>query len=157
MPVIKIETLVLAPKQKLFDLCLDMDVHQAGMSIYKEKAISGVTSGPISLGETVTWRAKHFGFFQKLTVEITEMDTPHYFADEMVKGTFKRFKHSHYFEDKEEGTLMIDVFDFNSPLGALGRLVDKLVLTKYMTKLLMSKNEYLKRISESHAHQLQSE
>jgi len=148
MPVIKIETFIKAPPQKLFDLCLDMDVHQAGMSDYKEEAVAGVTKGVISLGETVTWRAKHFGVFQKLTVQITEVDAPNYFADEMIKGSFKRFKHSHYFEHKEGGTLMIDLFDFNSPLGIIGKFVDKYIMTDYMTNLLIKKNEHLKKQAE---------
>lgn len=148
MPIIRIETFIKAPPKKLFDLCLDMDVHQAGMSEYKEEAISGVTKGVISLGETVTWRAKHFGVFQRLTVQITEVDSPNYFADEMIKGSFKRFKHSHYFEHKEGGTLMIDLFDFNSPLGIIGRFVDKYIMTDYMTKLLIKKNEHLKKQAE---------
>lgn len=149
MPIIRIETFIKAPPQKLFDLCLDMDVHQAGMSHYKEKAIAGVTKGVISLGETVTWRAKHFGVFQKLTVQITEVDSPNYFADEMIKGSFKRFKHSHYFEYKEGGTLMIDLFDFNSPLGIIGKFVDKYIMTDYMTRLLIKKNQHLKKQAES--------
>ncbi|GEM_PF-2460232 len=49
MPIIRIETFIKAPPQKLFDLCLDMDVHQAGMSGYKEEAIAGVTKGVVSL------------------------------------------------------------------------------------------------------------
>lgn len=37
-------------------------------------AMTGVTSGLIGLGEHVTWRAKHFGFWHELTSEITAME-----------------------------------------------------------------------------------
>ena len=145
MPIIRIETFFKAPPNKIFDLCLDMDVQQVGMPDYREEAIGGVTKGLISLGDNGTWRAKHFGFFQKLTVQITELDSPIYFADTMIKGTFKRFKHSHFFNEKEGGTLIIDVFDFNSLLGIIGKLGDKFIMTKYVTKLLIKKNKHLKR------------
>ncbi|NJM41916.1 MAG: hypothetical protein HC853_14760 [Anaerolineae bacterium] len=36
------------------------------------RAIAGVTSGLIGLGQEVTWRARHFGIWQSLTVRITE-------------------------------------------------------------------------------------
>ena len=149
MPIIRIENFIKAPPNKIFDLCLDMNVHQVGMSCYREEAIGGVTKSLISLGDNGTWRAKHFGFFQKLTVQITELDSPIYFADEMIKGTFKRFKHSHFFNEKEEGMLIVDGFDFNSPLGVIGKLVDKFIMTKYMTKLLIKKNKHLKRQAQS--------
>ena len=145
MPIIRIETFFKAPPNKIFDLCLDMDVQQVGMPDYREEAIGGVTKGLISLGDNGTWRAKHFGFFQKLTVQITELDSPIYFADTMIKGTFKRFKHSHFFNEKEGGTLIIDVVCFNSLLGIIGELGDKFIMTKYVTKLLIKKNKHLKR------------
>jgi ligand-binding SRPBCC domain-containing protein len=84
-----------------------------------EKAIAGRTSGLIELGETVTWRAKHFGMWQRLTSKITEFDRPNYFVDEMVKGPFKSFRHEHHYTRVDNHTLMIDVFVFES-LGNIG-------------------------------------
>ena len=40
---------------------MDIDFHQESASQTQEKAIKGVTSGQIGLGEMVTWRGKHFG------------------------------------------------------------------------------------------------
>ena len=52
---------IAAPVETVFDLSLDIDAHVASMADSGERAIGGVTSGLIGLGETVTWRAKHFG------------------------------------------------------------------------------------------------
>lgn len=144
LPKIILKTVIHAPREKVFDMSRDMDIHQAGMSEYKEKAVSGKTSGLINLGETVTWRARHLGVFQQLTVKIVEMESPSFFADEMVKGVFDRFRHEHHFKEHESGTLMTDVFDYTSPFGWLGRQVDRFLLIKYMTNLLSKRNKQLK-------------
>lgn len=99
--------------------------------------------------ESVTWRAKHFGVYQKLTSIITEYDRPNYFVDEMQKGAFKRFKHEHRFEELDGETLMTDIFDYQSPFGILGELADKLFLEKHMTELLIERNRIVKEFAES--------
>ncbi len=115
-----------------------------------EEAIAGVVTGLIGLGESVTWRAKHFGVYQRLTSKITEFEYPNYFVDEMVEGAFKCFKHGHYFENTSNGgTLMTDIFDYESPLGFLGKWADKLFLKKYMTKLLTQRNQTIKEFAET--------
>lgn len=118
----------------------------------RERAIGGVTSGLIQLGESVTWEAVHFGIKQRLTARITEMDEPHFFVDEMVQGAFKRFYHKHEFISVAENkTRMIDTFDYTSPYGILGKIADVLFLERYMQNFLMERNLYLKRTAESQA------
>ena len=101
------------------------------------------------MNESVTWRAKHFGIYQKLTSKITEFDRPNYFVDEMQKGAFKEFKHEHHFVEFNGGTLMTDIFNYKSPFGIFGKLADKLFLEKYMTELLVERNRIVKEFSES--------
>ena len=149
MPTIHLQTQINAPRQVVFDLSRSIDVHKLSTAHTNETAIAGVISGLINLNETVTWRAKHFGVYHKLTSKITEFDSPYYFADEMVKGIFKRFKHQHYFEDYRGGTLMTDLFEYRSPLKILGRIADKIFLKKYMTELLIKRNTLIKEIAES--------
>ena len=111
-------------------------------------AIAGRMSGLIELGESVTWRAKHFGFFQELTSKITAFEKPKSFTDEMVSGAFKSFKHIHTFEPSANGTTMVDVFSYVSPLGILGRVADYLFLKSYMTNLLLQRNLVIKEYAE---------
>ena len=103
----------------------------------------------MELNDTVTWRAKNLGIYQNLTSKITEFEKPNYFVDEMLKGAFKSFKHRHYFEDLNNGTLMIDIFEYRSPLGFLGKLANKLFLKKYMTSFLIERNNVIKESAES--------
>lgn len=149
MPKIEIQTEIKAHINLVFDLSRSIDLHKISIEHTNEEAIAGKTSGLIGLDESVTWRAKHFGVYQKLTSKIIEFDRPKYFADQMIKGAFKEFRHEHHFTEIKDGTLMTDFFDYKSPLGLLGKLVDKLFLKKYMTVLLVKRNRIIKEFAES--------
>lgn len=149
MPIIEMSFYIKAPAKLCFDLARSIDVHMESTAHTDEKAVGGRTSGLIELNETVTWEAVHFGIRQRLTVRITEMEPPHRFVDEMVRGAFQRFYHVHEFIPQQDGTLMIDRFDYTSPLGILGTIADKLFLERYMTDLLRRRNEHIKRLAET--------
>src|SRR5580765_2368162 len=126
MPVIKLSTEIQAPIGRVFDLARSIELHQRSMGHTNEKAIAGKMSGLIELGETVTWEAVHFGVTQHLTSEITICDPPVHLQDIMVTGAFKRFTHDHNFSETGSGTMMKDVFDYDSPFGFLGSIADLL-------------------------------
>lgn len=149
MPIIKTSIYIEAPIKLIFDLTRNIDIHMLSTSQTNEKAIAGKTSGYIELYETVTWQATHFGIQQKLTVKITELESPNYFVDEMVSGAFKRFKHRHEFTTLNSGTRMVDIFDYSSPLGILGAIADWLFLKKYMTEFLKKRNDFIKKHAEA--------
>ncbi|MBI1287343.1 MAG: cell division protein [Flavobacteriales bacterium] len=151
MPRIELTTIIEADINVVFDLSRSIDLHKISTKHTNEEAIAGRTSGLIELGETVTWRAKHFGIYQKLTSVITEFNRPNSFVDEMVHGAFKWFRHDHHFSFSQTSgkTIMKDVFEYESPLGFLGRIVDDLFLENYMRNLLEIRNQTIKEFSES--------
>ncbi|KPV55774.1 MULTISPECIES: SRPBCC family protein [Paenibacillus] len=151
MPVIRSELYIEAPIETCFDLARSIDVHAQSTSQTKERAVGGVMSGLIELGQTVTWEAVHFGIKQRLTAKITEFESPFYFVDEMVRGAFKRFRHTHEFCAVDSGTLMIDEFDYTSPLGPVGKLADRMFLESYMKNFLLKRNLYIKQLAEKQA------
>lgn len=149
MPVIYLETFIDAPIEKCFDLARSIDLHMESTKHTGETAIAGKTRGLIELNETVSWRAKHLGIWQTLASKITEMEQPKYFVDEMVHGPFQAFRHEHRFEAIGNRTKMIDIFDYESPLGLLGKLADWLFLKRYMKRLLAKRNDVIKRHAEA--------
>ncbi|MDF2723158.1 MAG: cell division protein [Paenibacillus sp.] len=151
MPTIEIKLSIQAPIEICFDLARNIDMHALSAAQTKERAVGGVASGLIELGQSVTWEAVHFGVRQRLTAIITELDYPHYFVDEQLYGAFKRFRHKHQFIRTETGTLMADTFDYTAPLGWMGRLADHLFLESYMRRFLLKRNLYLKKIAEEQA------
>ncbi len=145
-------TTIHAPIERCFDLARSVEVHLAGNVHFGEQAVAtaGVTSGLIGLGERVTWRAKHFGVWQKLTSEITALDAPTYFQDRMIEGAFRCMRREHYFRFVSScETEMKDVFCFAAPLPVLGLVAEALFLRRYMMALLHERNVVLKQIAES--------
>ena len=149
MPIITLHTEINAPIDRYFDLARSIDLHKISTEHTKEAAIDGVTSGLINLDEWVTWKAVHFGISHTLSPKITRFERPAFFVDQMVKGAFKKLIHEHHFESTENGTRMTDCFDYESPFGFLGQLVDFVVLKRYMTNLLTRRNETIKEFAES--------
>ena len=149
MPKILLKTFIKAPAELCFDLSRSVDVHMESTNDTRERAVAGVTSGLMELGDTVTWEAVHFGFRQQLTSRITAFDRPRMFVDEMQRGAFKRWHHTHLFEPADGGTLMIDEVDYASPLGVLGGVADALFLKSYMTRLLATRNDYIRKLAEA--------
>lgn len=143
MPRIELTTEIAASPERCFELSLSVDAHTASMADSGERAVAGVTSGVMGPGDTVTWRARHFGVPFTMTSAITAYDAPRRFVDEQVSGPFRRWWHEHRFEETAAGTRMIDLVEFESPAGPIGRLVNALFLTRYMTRLLDQRNAWL--------------
>lgn len=147
MTTIKLSTHIKAPIEIVFDVSRDISEHEASSEQTREKAIAGRTSGKIELGETVTWRAKHFGFYLKHTSIISEMEKPTYFVDEMVKGVFKSLRHEHHFKAIDNETIMTDHFSYEVPYGIFGKLFNFLILRSYLTKFLKERNRHIQQKS----------
>lgn len=130
-----------AAQQRLFDASLSIDAHVDSMSGSRERAVGGVTSGHIGLGEYVTWRARHFGVWFRMTARITSLDSPNRFVDEQVSGPFRSFHHEHVFGRSGEVTVMTDTLTVASPV--FGRLAERLVLVPYLRRLIRRRNEHL--------------
>lgn len=109
----------------------------------RERAIGGVTAGSIGLGETVTWRAWHFGVPWTMTSAITELEEGVRFVDEQMRGPFRRFRHVHVFEPHGAGSRMIDQIELASPV--LGAIAERLVLVPYLRRLIRRRNAHLLR------------
>jgi len=148
MTVIYLTTDINAPIERVFDLARDVDLHARSMAHAGERAVGGLTIGLINEGDSVTWRARHFGLWWSLTSRITVVEPPVRFEDVQEQGPFAWFRHEHRFEPRDGATRMHDRWEHRSPLGPLGRLVDRLFLGRYMRSLLETRNAALKEAAE---------
>ncbi|WP_377887670.1 cell division protein [Alkalihalobacillus sp. R86527] len=148
MPVIYLETFIEAPIETCFDLARDIDIHMKSTKETNEKAIGGVTSGLLEVGDFVTWEATHLGVKQTLTAQVTAMNRPDWFIDEMVAGAFHSFVHTHRFEEMDGVTLMIDQFIYKAPFGIAGTIANVIFLKRYMHRFLHKRATTLKAIAE---------
>ena len=149
MPVIHLTTFIEAPVERVFDLSRNIELHKESMKLHKEEAVAGTRFGLIGKDETVTWKAKHFFKTRVLRVRVTDMQKPSQFVDEQAQGSFKAMKHEHYFKACENGTIMIDLFQYESQYGTIGKWFNSLCLTRYLRKLLQQRNKVIKEYAES--------
>jgi ligand-binding SRPBCC domain-containing protein len=88
---------------------------------------------------------------RELTSKITVFDRPRMFVDEMQRGAFHHWHHTHQFAVCEMGTQMTDIVDYAAPYGFLGRFVDTVYLEKYVRQFLVRRNAYIKQVAEGTA------
>lgn len=149
MPHIHLTTFISAPIERVFDLSRSINLHQISTEQTNEKAIAGVINGLINKDETVTWEARHLFKTRRYTSKISAMERPHSFTDEMVKGDFKSLRHEHHFKAVENGTIMIDLLQFETPYGRIGKMANVLFLRSYMEKFLLKRNAVIKDYAET--------
>jgi len=149
MTSIHLTTFISAPIDRVFDLSRSINLHKISTAHTRETAIAGVLTGLINENETVTWQAKHLFKQRQFTSKITEMSRPDSFTDEMIKGDFKSFRHQHHFKKTNNGTIMIDLLEFESPYGVLGKLTNRFFLKNYLEKLLVKRNQVIKEYAET--------
>jgi len=129
--------------EQLFDRARSIDLHLDSQKDSGEQVIGGVTEGLIGEGQEVTWRAKHFGVPLTMTSRVTRLDFPRSFTDEQVKGPFTSFLHVHEFAPTAGGSNMTDRVEFTAPLGVLGRVAERLILARYLERLIRDRGRFL--------------
>lgn len=129
------------PVERLFRESLSIDAHLRSIARSHETAIAGVTRGQIGLGETVTWRARHFGLWFTMTSKITALDAPNSFVDEQIRGPFALFRHEHRFDVERGATVMTDMITVGSPI--FGCLIERMALVPYLRRLITARNRHL--------------
>jgi ligand-binding SRPBCC domain-containing protein len=149
MPVIHLTTFIAAPADVVFDLSRNIEMHKQSMLRHKEEAVAGTRFGLTEKEDTITWKAKHFFKTRMIRVKITEMQKPRHFTDVQIQGDFKMMKHEHHFKACDNGTIMIDLFHFESPYGTFGKFFNSLYLTRYLKKLLEHRNKTIKEYAET--------
>lgn len=131
--------------EELFDRAHSVEMHLESMSGSDEQVVDPVDGDLLGLGQTVTWRARHFGVWWTMSSRITEMDAPASFTDEQVKGPFKTFRHVHTFERSGELTVMTDRIKLTAPFGLIGSATERLLLGPYLRRMIERRGVVLAR------------
>jgi hypothetical protein len=145
-------TVIGAPRERVFDLSRSIEVHLLANVHENEqaRAVGGLTTGLVGLGDQVTWRAKHFGFWHELTSKATVMSPYTHFQVTMVKGIFRSMRADHWFRSLPSGaTELKDIFAIAAPVPVLGLIAETLFLRRYMITLNRERNAVIKQLAES--------
>ena len=150
MTVIELTTVIAAPLRSCFEVALSIDLELEIGRSHQMRAVSGVTSGRIGAGERVGWEIKQFGITVSHVSEITAYRPPAFFQDRMVAGIFRSFQHDHFFRSvSNRETEMRDLLRFEMPFWLVGRISERTIVRRRLTRLLQERNRLLKRAAEN--------
>jgi ligand-binding SRPBCC domain-containing protein len=79
-------------------------------------------------GTRIAYRLQWQVFPMRWESRITEYREGEYFADEMVRGPYRRWYHRHAFRDVAGGVEMRDEVEYALPLGCLGVLLHRMTI-----------------------------
>lgn len=149
MPTIHLTTFIAAPVERVFDLSRNLTIYKTLMQDRKETMSSGAATNLVSQGETMTFHAKHLGKTRLVMTRVVEIQKPNSLVQEQVKGDLLHFKHEHHFKAVENGTILIDMIDFDGPRDFIGKIIGKLYLKRYLEKLIHKRNTLIQQYAES--------
>ena len=96
-----------------------------------------LTPPPIHMapGTLIDYSISLYGLPMKWRTRIEEFVPNERFVDVQLKGPYRRWHHTHTFEDHPKGTLMTDLVDYEMPLGPLGSFARFLVVRRQLEQI----------------------
>ncbi len=150
MTVIFFETHVRAPTGRCFDLARSVPLHVDSSRAIGARAVGGRCHGLSDEGDETVWSARFCGLRFRLATRIVSFASPTRFDDRLTRGLLRRFEHVYRFQPLPDGgCAMSDELTVEAPFGPLGRLVERLYLTRRMRQLVRQRLEHIKAVAES--------
>jgi len=96
-----------------------------------------LTKAPIEMraGALIDYRIALFGIPIRWRTEIETFDPGVSFIDRQVRGPYERWRHTHTFSRVPEGTLMVDVVDYEVGFGPFGAVAHALFVRRTLAKI----------------------
>jgi ligand-binding SRPBCC domain-containing protein len=87
-----------------------------------------LTRAPIDIqpGTLLDYRLKWHGFPVQWRTQIMTWSPPRVFTDVQIRGPYKLWHHPHTFSAEPGGTRMVDLVNYELPLGVLGAIAHQL-------------------------------
>ena len=76
---------------------------------------------PMAVGTTIDYRLAWRGIPLRWTSEIAAWEPPHRFIDQQLSGPYRLWRHEHRFEERENGTNVIDEVEYAVWGGAIAK------------------------------------
>jgi hypothetical protein len=73
----------------------------------------------------------------------------HLLTEEQVKGDLINYRHEHYFKQVDNGTIMIDIVEYDLPKDLIGKWAGKFFLREYLEKIIKNRILVIKNYAET--------
>jgi len=98
-------------------------------------------------GQIITYRVSPLkGFRTDWVTEITHVKDNEYFVDEQRFGPYKFWHHKHFLKAVEGGVEMTDIVSYKVPMGWIGNLVNRILISKKVKQIFEYRFEILEEI-----------
>jgi ligand-binding SRPBCC domain-containing protein len=78
--------------------------------------------------------------------EITQVEEGSYFVDNQVKGPFRLWHHQHFFKEVPGGIEMLDIVNYELPLGRLGELLSFGIVRKRVERIFAFRRKVIREV-----------
>ena len=103
--------------------------------------ILSISTPEVESGTLIKYKLRLHGVPIKWTTEIVDWQPPFGFVDQQLRGPFSVWHHTHKFSELGQGTLMIDLVRFKSPVGKLGALVGGWMVERDVSRIFAFRRE----------------
>lgn len=110
-----------APPEDVFSCCTSRDGFLQQFP-FKTNWVSGPDCW--KSGDVLDFRYRVAGFWMRHCAEIVDFKRNEFFVDQMTKGLYRHFRHTHHFRPQNGGTCVRDEIEFSF---GFGRWVDQLI------------------------------
>jgi ligand-binding SRPBCC domain-containing protein len=134
--VIELSCVIDAPIAEVFAFHLDTR-NAARISPPSRRIVSVEGTFPLAAGSEVRLKTKQrpLPFAQAWHVRIARVEQPTLIVDQMLSGPFAFWLHEHRFDDLPgDRTRLTDHLSYALPAGPLGRVADRLLLRRLITR-----------------------
>ena len=148
MPCHVLERVQLVPRPRREVFAFFADAHNLERITPPTLRFRILTPDPIELraGALIDYRLSLFGvpFGWRTLIEVFEPDVR--FVDVQLAGPYRRWHHTHLFEDAPGGTLMRDRVEYQLPLGPLGDLAHAVLVRRQLAAIFDHRREVIARL-----------
>ncbi|TDW99675.1 SRPBCC family protein [Dinghuibacter silviterrae] len=148
MSTIHVTSCIHAPVERIFNLSRSTSLHKAVLRSYKKGTLESRGEGLMNVGDKISFRLSYLGRQRELVTKIDVMEDPKMFVSTLVRGSFRNLRHEHHFKPIENGTLLIDLLEYEPAYGAAGKWADGLLIRSFLKKYLEAKNRLIKQYAE---------
>jgi ligand-binding SRPBCC domain-containing protein len=100
----------------------------------------------LQLGSRLVIELRRWGISQRIESAVTIFESEVIFADEQVKGPFRKWVHTHRFASEGGRTRVTDEIEFEAPGGMLGLIVTVPFIERDLHRAFAYRMEQLQRI-----------
>jgi ligand-binding SRPBCC domain-containing protein len=97
-------------------------------------------------GTLIDFRLRLFGIPFLWQSRIERFEPDRFFSDVQVRGPYRTWHHQHTFEPTAGGTRMLDRFDYELPLGPVGRVAHALWVRSTLVRIFDYRRDRIARL-----------